>query len=101
MDRYAHQCPDVRHFRYTDFLSSEILDDGTLMIMEVRSGYRIADLQACCSIGEIPNGGLNELWYDALLLRLIAARRPAARLAALTTYASPDAAANPKICDFL
>jgi hypothetical protein len=29
------------------------------------------------------------------------ARRPAARLAALTTYAAPDATANPKIFDFL
>jgi hypothetical protein len=35
------------------------------------------------------------------LPRLLAARRPAARLAALTTYAAPDAKANPKIFDFL
>ena len=33
-------------------------------------------------------------------IRGFAARRPAARLAALTTYAAPDAEANSKICDF-
>jgi hypothetical protein len=101
MDRYAHQCPNVRHFRHTDFLPSEILDDRTLMVMEMRPGDGIAHLEAGSGVGEIPDGGLYEPWHDALLLRFLAARRPAARLAALTTYAAPDAEANPKICDFL
>src|SRR6516225_3009895 len=74
MDRYADQCSEVRHFRHTDVLPSEILDDGTLMEMELRSGYGIAYLQACRSVGEIPDGGLNELWHDSLLPRLVAAR---------------------------
>jgi hypothetical protein len=44
---------------------------------------------------------LHKLRKPVLLPRLLAARRPAARLAAPPTYAAPDAVANSKICDFL
>jgi hypothetical protein len=44
------------------------------------------------------------IWGAALTVIFVSfdftARRPAARLAALTTYAAADAESSPKICDF-
>jgi hypothetical protein len=38
----------------------EILDDGTLMVMEIRPGDGIAHLEAGGGVGEIPGGRLYE-----------------------------------------
>ena len=64
MDRYADQRTEVRHFRHADVFPSEILDDGTLMIMEIRPGDGIAHLEAGRGVGEIPDGRLYEPWDD-------------------------------------
>jgi hypothetical protein len=71
----------------TSAVLSEVFDDGTLMIMEIRLGFVMLILR---------------VYISAIFISFdFADWRPAARLAALTTYAAPDAAANPKIFDFL
>ena|SRR5271170_3974182 len=64
MDRYADRCSEVRHFCHTDLVPSEILDDGTLMIMEMGPGDGIAHLEAGCGVREISDGRLYETCHD-------------------------------------
>ena len=55
----ADQGSDVRHIYYADLLGGEIEDPLLILVLEVRSSHRIADLYATAC--EDPGSGLYEL----------------------------------------